>query len=358
MRTTPHPGHRIRRISRLLLLAACWSVVTPGAWARQPGALAVAIERGLGFVGAAYDGERFADSYLEYVYDQERLPAVGGQRITYRHLDAYFIVRMLENEGISPGPAADLFRRADEFTAALVPTWRDSGIYNLATRSRTGGIALDTYAILAFLAQDRLMAQVIADGLDQDRWLPPGYYTGAEAYRQPADETWALRATLYTDLDPSVRTRVLYRLAARTRELLSDRPDPGVRVILVFHLLETMRDLSSVVSEVSRARAEEWSDLRRSVLDEAVSLLALVPDSLDSLATANLLATLSEEDDVPSEMLLPAVRRLLEEQRDDGGWYVSVGSDPRNGSVFATLRCVLALQKYLRRRDRLPGPDE
>lgn len=348
-------SRRVREVIRFVVVVACWSVVAHGAGAEEPGALVSAVERGVGWIGSSFDGERFDDPYLEYVYDKERIPAVDGYRVTYRHLDAYFIVRMLANEGISPGPAAHLFRRAEAVTTALVPSWREIGIYNLAAGSQAGGIALDTYAILAVLERDQAMADVVARGLRHDRWLPPGYYADPEAYRQPADETWALRATLHTDLAPAVRARVLRRLAEATLELLSNEPDPGARVILVFHVLETMRDFSSVMPDASRAQAAEWSDLRRIFLDEATSLLTLAPDRLDILATANLLATMAAEDDVPAETLRPAVQRLVEEQREDGGWYVSANSDFREGSVFATMRCVLALQQYLRRGDRLPA---
>jgi len=324
-----------------LILLVGWALVPFVAMSAGPDRFDSAMGRGLEGLAGSFDGERFADPYLNFVYEKEQLPVVNGHRVTYRILDAYFMVLMLEEAGVAPGPASLLYKRAGEVTDTLAPIWKNSGIYNLAERPHPGGVALDTYAILAFLKRDRAMAEVVKAALHRDRWLPADYYREPESYRHPADESWALRAILHTELDSEVCDRIARRLVAETRALLDEASDPVARVILVFHMLEMLRELPGETSTATGA-----------FLEEAVQLIGLPGDQLDTLTTANLLATAAQEDAIPIDSLHPLTERLLNAQRSTGLWHVESDDDSEDGSVFTTLRCVLALKQYVDRLDR------
>src|SRR5262245_44334054 len=93
------------------------------------------IDKGLACVARVYDGNSFDDDYLRYVYPGEDLQSpVPGYRVTYRLLDAYFIVLMIRQAGVEPRNAQSLFERAEILTAALAREWRSRGIYNLRER--------------------------------------------------------------------------------------------------------------------------------------------------------------------------------------------------------------------------------
>src|SRR5260221_11031837 len=145
---------RVRAAALLVALAlgACSGRPRVDALPVDEAVLHGSIERGLACVARMYDGDSFRDDYLRFEYPGEAIESpLPGYRLTYRILDAYFIVLMIRQAAVPPGEARSLFDRAEAATAALVPQWRRKGIYNLRREPVHGGIALDTYAILAVL---------------------------------------------------------------------------------------------------------------------------------------------------------------------------------------------------------------
>ena len=161
------PGHLLIRPGRpivlRILLLTCMSLLLLAAKCPGDGIeVRASANRGLTYLATAYDGNTFEDRYLQFVYPEECLSSpLPGYDLTYRILDAYFIVLMLEQAHIDPGPAQRLFDRARTVTDALVPVWREEGIYNLRRDPVADGIALDTYAILAYLKRDTDMAKIV-----------------------------------------------------------------------------------------------------------------------------------------------------------------------------------------------------
>src|SRR6185295_20057263 len=82
---------RLAPLLTLLVVTACSS--------RAPApesALRSSIGKGLACVAGMYDGNSFRDSYLQYEYPGEAIESpIPGYRLTYRVLDAYFIVLMI-----------------------------------------------------------------------------------------------------------------------------------------------------------------------------------------------------------------------------------------------------------------------
>jgi len=329
-----------------LCLAAC-----RGPGAVDDAAVESSAEKGLACVARLYDGNAFRDDYLRYEYPGEAIESpLAGYRLTYRMLDAYFIVEMIRQAGVQQGGAGLLFERADAVTAALVPRWRRQGIYNLRRNPASGGIALDTYAILAVLRRDQEMGRVVEAGLDGDGWLAANFYGGGEAFRRLADESWAARAVFVAD--PPIGLEVLRGICGRVLEALDHERDATARANLVIHALEGLKDLPRSAFEAARQHGPPLEEMLRALRQEALRLLRAEEIRSDTLTFANLVGALVLWHDprAPAtdsdEPFSPEIQELIRRQEADGCWSVSLGSADSSGRVFATLRVVLALGRY------------
>jgi len=305
-----------------------------------------AIDRGLGCVARHYDGRSFRDDYLEFVYADEAIASPRpGETITYRILDAYFIVLMIRQAGVSPGEAGALFERAESTTADLVPAWRRAGIYNLRRHPVAGGIALDTYAILAVLRRDAVMGGVVAAGLDGDGWLPADFYRGEEAFRRLADESWAARALRIAD--PARGAAVVRATGRQALEAERIEPDPLARANLVIHALEALGDPPAAAAAEDDTAASEDAALVRRLRDEGLRLVRMPEIRRDTLTFANLVGALQATTGVPDRTARADLEELRGRQDDEGCWSASVDPSDRSGRIFTTLRVVLALGRSL-----------
>jgi len=311
----------------------------------------ISIDKGLACVSRLYDGNAFRDEYLEYEYPGEAIESpLAGYRLTYRTLDAYFIVLMNRQAGVPDGPAGRLFERTDAVTKALVPVWRRKGIYNLRRRPSPGGIALDTYAILAVLRRDTVMGRVVEAGLDGDGWLAADFYVGQEAFRRLADESWAARAVLVAD--PEAGVDRLHALCRQVIEALRSEHIPVARANLVIHALEALADLPPSAAAATGSQPPSFEESLRSLRREGVRLLQTSEIRNDPLTLANLVGALvprrDEEEATRTmvETLSPLIDGLIRRQEGDGCWSASSRPGDPSGRVFATLRVILTLGRY------------
>ena len=345
LRRWPAPERSRPRIRLVTLAALLAATACPG---RTPGPatpLRSSIDRGLACVARLYDGDSFRDRYLTYEYPGEALESpVPGERLTYRILDAYFIVLMIRQAGVGPGEAGVLFERAEAATASLVPLWRGKGIYNLRRNPVRGGIALDTYAILAVLRHDAPMGRVVEAGRDGSGWLPDDLYAGDEAFRRLADESWAVRAVLVAD--PSSGREALRSSCLQTSDALRTETGAIARANLVIHALEALADLAPAAGAGGRGPDPEVDAETRAFGDEAVRLLGSAEIRRDTLTFGNLVGALARIRAGSDATLAPAVTELLRRQDDAGCWNVTTTPGDTAGRVFATLRSVLTLGRY------------
>lgn len=301
-------------------------------------ALQSSIAKGLACVARAYDGNSFRDDYLQYEYAGEAVVSpLDGYRLTYRILDAYFIVLMLRQAGVAPGEAGGLFDRAEAVTTALVPAWRAKGIYNLRRKPARDGIALDTYAILAVLRQDAAMGRVVEAGLDGDGWLAADFYVGDEAFRRLADESWAARALLIAN--PTKGLEVVRGICRQAVQGLGTETDPLARANLVIHALGALGDLP-------RPGGAGLDDLLPPLRDEGLRLLQQEAIRHDTLTLGNLVGALISGRVVAAEAIAPAIQDLAGRQNADGCWLASLDPNDSSARVFATLRVALTLGQY------------
>ena len=298
------------------------------------------IDHGLACVARAYDANSFGDEYLRFVYPGEDLRSpLPGYQVTYRLLDAYFIVLMIRQAGVEPGNAQSLFERAEALTAALARQWRSRGIYNLREKPDPLGPALDSYAILAILRRDTGMARVVEAGLDGNGWLPANFYSGEESFRRLADESWATRAVLL--VSPEQGARMVRVLHDETIQALQSEKDPLARANLVIHALLALEGAPPSIPV---------KELRTPLREQALVLLKDPAILSDTLTLANLVGVLIPDTTLPDEALSPHIQGLLRRQDRDGCWAVSLDSGDSSGRIFATLRLILTLGDYDRMR--------
>jgi hypothetical protein len=345
-------SHRSSRTPRVRLLPALGAALVILACEKPTPPLTErihsSIAHGLACVARAYDGNSFDDEYLRFVYDGENLQSpLPGYRVTYRLLDAYFIVLMIRRAGIEPGDGQDLFDRAEALTAALALEWRSRGIYNLRDKPDPAGLALDSYSILAILRQDTGMARVVEAGLDGDGWLAADFYTGGESFRRLADESWATQALLL--VSPEEGTRMVRILSDETIQALQSEKDPVARANLVIHALLALEELPAAAPSPLPAK-----DFRAPLREQALVLLNNPAILKDTLTLANLVEVLLPDATLPDEAFSPHIRELLRRQDKDGCWAVSLDSGDSSGRVFATLRLILTLGNYDRMRLKSP----
>ncbi|MCI0657093.1 MAG: hypothetical protein L0170_08485 [Acidobacteria bacterium] len=350
-------SHRSSRTPRVRLLPALGAALVILSCEKPPPPLTEqihsSIAHGLACVARAYDGNSFDDKYLRFVYAGENLQSpLPGYRVTYRLLDAYFIVLMIGRAGIEPGDGQSLFDRAEALTAALAIEWRSRGIYNLRDKPDPTGLALDSYSILAILRQDTGMARIVEAGLDGDGWLAADFYTGEESFRRLADESWATRALLL--VSPEEGTRMVRILSDETIQALQSEKDPLARANLVIHALLALGELPARKDALVTEPLFPAKDLRAPLRQQALVLLQDPAILKDTLTLANLVGVLLSDAALPDGALSPHIRELLRRQDGDGCWSVSLDSGDSSGRVFATLRLILALGDYDRMRLKRP----
>ena len=322
----------MRLASLLFLLVA--ATISPSR-AASP---ADAIARGVAFLARSFHVAGYDDEYLRYVYPGERLECpLPDCRLTYRLIDAYVNLALLDRAGVPHGPADEQFGISREVLAAIVPEWRERGLYDVKRDPEGDGIALDTYCIVGLLGRDRAMADVVAAHLDGDDWLPDNHYPDEESFRKLADETWCVR--LLDSASRGGRREVprLTRLALRRglAFLEEDRP-AEVRANVGLHLLYLVDDVGGRSLRADRER------LRNLLLEFAAD-----PELRnDSLTQANILQALAFSGDLPKCAVKDIAERLLRHQEEDGGWHSRVEETGTSLRVFTTMRALLALAEY------------
>jgi hypothetical protein len=286
-------------------------------------------------------GDQFGDPYLSYVYADEHLPVGAGTgRMTYRIVDAEIILTQLARLGPLPGSLARRATRAESALRAAHPLWRGRGFSNTLRSQRADGIALDTFCMVGWLLQDDLMASEVAAAVEEDRWLPPGWYDAPQSYRATADEAWCLRLVAQAGRLDAATARVQARLGAEFEKTSTTHPTgddafyaawhlgmlaaDGNRRIDVGSILATLRAWAEAHEQSGRAGREdilEWANLASS---DALSLRGPEGRALRDRA----------------------LRILLDHQGKDGCWSIP-GVAPANlASSFLTLRALVALQLY------------
>jgi hypothetical protein len=304
----------------------------------QPGEpVADPLARGLGYLADAWQGDAYDDAYLQYVYTEEKLACpLADCQLTYRLLDAYINLAFLDQADVAPGPAKEQFLRGREVLGAIVPLWRQQGIYNVTRTPQEGGIALDTYCIVGLLHEDATMARVVAGHLDGEDWLAEDFYDPAQSFRKLADETWCVALLAVAGEDPVLVDKLVRLSVTRARGRLGESLSAEVRANIALHLVYLLTRVGDPTLDEELVYFIEQLD--RSAQDPALES--------DLLSQANILEALARSGRVKSERLDEIAKMLLANQESDGGWHSRVGEQGSALRVFTSLRALLALKRY------------
>jgi len=138
----------------------------------------------------------FNDDHLTFRYAieiQDPLPSPKDLEITYRKLDTYFALQMLEKGNKKIRKMIEISKSILNETAIL---WENESI-KVSKNNYEGRIWLDTYCMLAWFTNNSHLKRNIADSLDYEKnlWIDDGLYTEGN-WRQNSDEVWCIMALL------------------------------------------------------------------------------------------------------------------------------------------------------------------
>ncbi len=305
----------------------------------QPDTEPSATDKGFQFVRDSYQGFSYEDSYLKYRYPTENLSCAGvsGCDLSYRLLDAYFDVVMLSRAGASEVDLGQQLTDADQVFEAILPTWQSGTIKDTLASEGSEDYALDTYCIMGYLFEDKVMADVVASYRTGHGWFESDHFP-QDTWRNIADETWCLRLMMVTGKESDIIPEAIQRKIIETDEYLLDESLINQQAVL-YHMVQLLNDAiaAGVNLEGMKTALDNYSD--QLVLLTMENELWSQP-----LALANTLEALASIGYSDKEILSKIADQLTALQREDGSWWANPISN--NGNVFITLRANLALLEY------------
>lgn len=295
-----------------------------------------AIQKGLEFLATAHAPYQYDDPYLEYVYPGESLDCpLTGCRLTYRLLDAYFMVQML-NERLT-GNEQTLFKaQANEAGAvfdAIKPAWRQAKISNTekSTAEDKDGVALDTYCILGYLENDPAFSDTVLRYLGDDGWLAPDAYT-TDRWRNIADESWCLRLLARTNRQPAQFEALIQDKIDQTKQFIEADEPASSKLAVLYHALLILNDLPNTY----------YASIIAEFQNRSVELIDQILPLRDPVSLGNLVESLTVTGYSNKEEAEELIRELVGFQTPDGAWRDSQDQAP----VFSTFRALIGLASY------------
>lgn len=328
------------------LVALCLTVaaiIGLGFGLRQPRTIShsildTAVERGVEALARAHTPYQYDDPYLKFVYPGEDIACrAPGCRLTYRLLDAYFALTMIESRLTTNERAAiaDQSQERDSAFADIGPRWRNAPIINtiMSTAADSGGIALDTFCILGTLTHDQGLARRSLDYLTPDNnWIADDYYQD-DRWRNIADETWCLRLAAETGILPDRLGNMIDRKIIETREFLKSNEPANAKLGVLYHMLLLL----------STKGAPDQPEVRAEFQSDAAAIAQTGALDQDPIALGNLLEAMAASGYSDQQFLAVAARHLLALQGADAAWQ---NSGANRYPVFTTLRALAGLTAY------------
>lgn len=257
-------------------------------------------------------------------------------RLTYRLLDAYFMVEMLTSRLI--GNERSLLRsQSDEANAvfeAIAPTWRQASILNTAksTEQDKDGLALDTYCILGYLKNDSSFSDTVLRYLGDDGWLAPDAYL-TDRWRNIADESWCLRLLAVTDKRPVQFETLIQAKIDQTKQFVQTNEPASSKLAVLYHALLMLNDFQN---ESYAAAITEFQNRSVELFNQKILPLR------DPISLGNLVESLVATGYSNKVELDKLVRNLIGFQTPDGAWR----DEQDQATVFSTFRALIGLASY------------
>lgn len=294
-----------------------------------------AISRGLDFLEQSHQPYTFDDAYLQYVYPDENLSCpLAGCQLSYRLLDAYFAIAMLGDRlsAKEKHSIQDVLDEQEGVFETLVPKWRTAAIEGTlrSEAASTDSVALDTYCILGYLAEDKAMAEHVLEYLSPSgEWFAADHFT-SDQWRNIADETWCIRLLAVTETYPEQFANMIETKTIEVRGFLQSQKPVAEKIAAAYHVLLMLNE-PNIPYQV---------ELIPELQSEVASLISGASTQLDPVTMANSLEMLTLSHFSTDSYLSDLREGLLRAQSPDGAW--RYGDDDQY-AVFATLRSLLGL---------------
>lgn len=323
--------------SALLLVSACTQLDVKDQ--NMIDAIEVATVKGMAYLSENYGDYSYNDRYLTFVYSGESLgcPIDDECNITYRLLDAYFDVYFLEE-------VADISRIPEQaedahvIVEAIAKSWEDEKISNAAT-SDGEGVALDTYCIVGYITENKVMSQNMQGYLEGNSWMPNDYYQ-QDVWRNIADESWCARLMIKTGAKQDAVKAVIYKLVDETQGFKLDETITDTdKLSMIYHMLYLVKEYEDFYGDDTfHNEVVAYSDFLNYFTAKNIGV--------NNLMNSNLLdAMVYAEYDNPAALRVIA-GKVLEAQRPEGHWRMTKESGDDFVQVFTTFRALIALNQY------------
>jgi len=293
---------------------------------------------GYRFIRNSYSNFQYTDDYLTFRYPTENLDCpIDNCNLTYRLLDAYFDVLMLEQAGATPRELGDQLDDAQAVTTVIKPFWQRDSINNTLKSNGNEDFALDAYCIFGWLTSDQAMAESVIQYLSGFSWLAENYYT-QDRWRNIADETWCIRLMIATDTGKDKLADIISRKISQTNSFIIEASAIDQQAVL-YHMVYVLKEaldkgigIEDLNNTFSLYTQQLWIVTQE---DELLSNSLIVANTLEALISV-------KYDD--QEGLKQLADKLISLQQKDGSWRPT--PEATQGQVFASLRALLALEKY------------
>ena len=273
-------------------------------------------DRAFEFLKNSYENCEYEDEYLTYVYPSENLGEINDCKITYRKIDAFYNIINLNSEIIEKQKedANSVFNNLD---------WNDSKIFN-TLRSDNGGVALDTYCIVAYQNRNEKMVDNFVSYLSNNNWIKDNYFS-EDTWRNIADETWCIRAMTNVNYDQELIDDLI---DIKIQETSDYYENDIFRSAVLYHMIYLILDYEDVYGR-------KYESVKNSYINELFSLLE---NNDNLLMKANILEILSKSG-YNKGILFKYYNEIKNMQNQDGSW-------GENAKVFTTLRVLTGLKEY------------
>ena len=285
------------------------------------------VDKGLLFLKNSYNNCNYDDEYLKFVYPGEDLGSVNECKVSYRLVDAFYNVKIIERDFENKELIQKQINDANLVFNDLIPKWRNAEIFN-TLESNNEGVALDTYCILAYYYEDKEMVDNFVNYLNEDKnWLKDDLFK-EDRWRNIADETWCIRGMIKTNQDKELIDDLI---EIKIKESDDFKDSKIFRVAVLYHMILVFLDYEEIYDYKFDGKKQEYINELASTLNDNE-----VKDNL--IMKGNILEVLSKAD-YNKGLLRNTYNELINEQNKDGSW----GED---AEVFTTFRVLIGLNEY------------
>ncbi len=313
------------------------------------------VNKGENYLMNVYDKDVYLqDIYLMYEYPNENLKSPSDRPITYRILDAYFDMFIINEKTDDSNGLREPIKVALADLSALVPIWETNvwlfNVQNPIEEHNKDPVALDTYCILGYLYNSSKMADVVLIASNGTKWLSPQMYEHDDQWRQIADEVWCIMLLAKTKVDDST-TEDHVNLKMHEIKIFETYNFEGVTAAAAeLHIVMMLTEAAHLNGTYVDLLSEYQNKLIKSMEKEECWA--------NTLLIANVLTSLIDSKYTNKTTLEKYYNELIVRQTPKGAWYPiwhesqkeminsAFNEQIDNGQAFTTMRAIIAMESY------------